>query len=89
GVTLKNLDGVAGNETGVSNGGGSADTDPYYSMLVNVTGPITKLVVKHLQDGYDNAGVNITDLFYDVTLSTDDGVPGDDFIDGGAGDDYI
>ena len=89
GVTLKNLDGIAGNETGVSNGGGSADTDPYYSMLVNVTGPITKLVVKHLQDGYDNAGVNITDLFYDVTFSTDDGVPGDDFIDGGAGDDYI
>ena len=89
GVTLKNLDGVAGYETGVSNGGGSADTDPYYSMLVNVAGPVTKLVVKHLQDGYDNAGVNITDLFYDVTVSTDDGVPGDDFIDGGAGDDII
>uniref|UniRef100_UPI003F69768E Ig-like domain-containing protein n=1 Tax=Marivivens donghaensis TaxID=1699413 RepID=UPI003F69768E len=89
GVTLKNLDGVAGYETGVSNGGGSADTDPYYSMLVNVAGPVTKLVVKHLQDGYDNAGVNITDLFYDVTVSTDDGVPGDDYIDGGAGDDII
>ncbi|MFY0632808.1 MAG: Hint domain-containing protein [Vannielia sp.] len=91
GVSLYDKDGVAGNETAVSKGGGAPDTSPDYSGLVSIAGPVSKIVITHTQIGYHDSGVNVTDIYFD-TITGDgegEGIPGDDAIYGGLGDDYI
>lgn len=82
-VTLSDTDGVAGNDTADSNGGYEADNSANYSVLVDIPGPVAKIVIEHDQDGSNNSGVNVTDVYFDVVDSADD------FIDGGAGDDTL
>lgn len=90
GVTLLDTDGVAGADTADSNGGYAADTSSTYSVSVNIAGPVSKIVVEHVQNGDHNSGINITDVFYDVTTDVPDtGADGDDTIFGGDGNDEI
>ncbi|WP_458790512.1 Hint domain-containing protein [Yoonia sp. MH D7] len=90
-LTLKDTDTVAGADTADSRGGyGDTDT-ANYNLNVSIPGPVSKIVVEHDQDGANNSGINITEIFFDSTdaLSSDDGVDGNDTIFGGAGDDVI
>ena len=86
-LTLKDLDGHAGDETIDSNGGYEADTSENYSATVDIDGPVDKIVVVHSQDGSHNSGINITDVYFDVEDGSTD--PGDDDLYGGDGDDTI
>ncbi len=88
-LTMSDTDGVAGNDTADSKGGYADDDSPDYSILVSIPGPVAKIVVQHGQDGHDNSGVQITDVFFDVPVAVDDDGPGDDTLEGGAGDDLI
>jgi len=87
-LTLKDTDGVPGNDTADSNEGYLPDTSSEYSVLVSIPGPVSRIVIEHDQNGYDNSGVNITDVYFDVPV-IDDGAPGDDTLDGGLGEDTI
>jgi len=90
-LTLLDTDGVAGADTADSKGGYLDDNSPEYSLLVDIAGPVSTIVIEHDQNGHDNSGVNITDVFFDVEVS-DDGAscePGDDVITGGAGADVM
>ncbi len=71
-----------------SNGGYAADTSPDYSTLVSIAGPVARIVIVHDQNGPDNSGINVTDVFFDVPV-VDDGAPGNDTLIGGEGDDQL
>jgi len=86
-LTLLDTDSVAGADTADSEGG-YADTDnPSYNLQVSIAGPVAKIVLEHDQDGNDNSGIRVTDLYFDAIGST--GEDGDDVLFGGAGDDMI
>jgi len=90
-LTLLDTDSVPGADTADSKGGYLDDDAPEYSMLVEIAGPVARIVIEHDQDGYNNSGINVTDVFFDVEVS-DGGAAcegGDDTIDGGDGDDLI
>lgn len=87
-VTLLDTDAITGAETADSEGGYGPASDADYSVLVDIPGPVARIEITHAQDGPDNSGVFVTDIFFDVPLF-DGGVPGDDLLDGGAGDDVI
>ena len=98
GIIAQNLDGVSGNEWLVANSGSvstdPADTDPTYSALVNVAGPIARIEITHSMEANlsnGNVGINITDMYFDVTVddSLGGGVADDDTLLGGAGNDLI
>jgi len=88
-LTLTDSDAVAGNDKATSNGGYADDTSPDYSVLVEIAGPVSKIVVQHAQDGHDNSGVQITDIYFDVPVAVEDEGLGNDTLEGGAGDDLI
>ena len=87
-LTLIDTDAVAGNDTADSNGGYGAHDNPDYSVLVSIPGPVSHLVISHDQDGGNNTGVTVTDVFFDVPF-VDTGADGDDVLFGGSGDDMI
>ncbi len=88
-LTLFDTDGVAGNDTADSNGGYLEDTSSEYSILVTIPGPVSEIKIIHSQDGGNNSGINVTDVFFDVpNFGTPEG-SGDDTLIGGAGDDLI
>ncbi|WP_299546271.1 cadherin-like domain-containing protein [uncultured Tateyamaria sp.] len=87
-LTLLDADGVAGNDTADSNGGYLNDTSEEYSLLVSIPGPVARIVIEHDQDGGDNSGINITDVYFDAPI-IDDGADGNDTLHGGIGDDTI
>ncbi|WP_299590091.1 tandem-95 repeat protein [uncultured Tateyamaria sp.] len=87
-LTLLDTDGVAGNDTADSNGGYLEDTSQQYSLLVSIPGPVARIVIEHDQDGGNNSGINITDVYFDAPIA-DAGVAGNDTLDGGEGDDTI
>src|SRR6056297_98134 len=83
-------DGVSGTEVLDSNGGYEADTSGNYSGLINIAGPVARIEVQHLENGPNNSGINITDMYYDAPVgAVDNGVAGDDSLLGGDGDDVI
>ncbi|MGH1454785.1 MAG: Ig-like domain-containing protein [Paracoccaceae bacterium] len=91
GLTAQNLDGVGGNEfieARVEDAHGQ-DTDPNFSTLVNIAGPIARLEITHNQEGSDASGINITDVYFDVTTDGEACEPGDDTIMAGDGDDVV
>ncbi len=89
-LTLLNTDGVPGADTADSNGGYLEDTSSEYSLLVEIPGPVARIVITHSQNGSDNSGVNVTDVFFDVPVAvTDPEGPGNDTLSGGEGDDLI
>lgn len=87
-LTLKDTDGVPGNDTADSNGGYLPDTSNEYSLLVTIPGPVSKIVIEHDQNGGNNTGINITDVYFDAPI-VDDGTAGNDVLKGGDGDDSI
>src|SRR6056297_1905244 len=87
-LTVTDEDGIPGAEKADSNGGYLPDTSDEYSALVDIPGPVAKIVIKHDQDGSNNSGINITDIYYDVTVS-DTGADGNDTLLGGDGEDTI
>lgn len=87
-LTLLDTDGVAGNDTADSNGGYLPDTSEEYSLLVSIPGPVARIVIEHEQDGGNNSGINITDIYFDAPI-VDDGADGNDTLEGGDGDDTI
>ena len=86
-LTLRDTDGVAGNDTADSNGGYLDDDNPAYSVLVSIPGPVSRIVIEHIQDGNANSGVNITDVYFDAPAVAP--VGGNDDLDGQDGDDLI
>ncbi|NHQ75512.1 hypothetical protein HAT86_13715 [Roseovarius gahaiensis] len=85
-----NQDGVGGTEVLDSEGGYEHDTSPNHSALINIAGPVARIEVQHSENGPDNSGINITDMYYDAPVgAVDDGVAGDDSLLGGDGDDVL
>ncbi|SLN60138.1 Hint domain-containing protein [Roseisalinus antarcticus] len=60
-----------------------------FSVLVQVDGPVSKIVIEH-SEGHYNSGVWITDVYFDAVtdVAPVDGM-GNDTIDGGDGDDVM
>ncbi|MDK3020667.1 Hint domain-containing protein [Pseudodonghicola flavimaris] len=89
-LTLLDTDTVTGPDTADSNGGYDDNDSADYSVLVSIDGPVASLSITHSQDGANNSGVTVTDIYFDAgTGCVDDGEDGDDYIDGGEGDDTI
>ncbi len=94
-VTLLDNDAVPGAETADSNGGNEDDSSPNYSVLVDIPGPVSQIVVTHAQDGPANSGIKLTDVYFDaapVVAVGDDtlnGEEGDDILIGEGGDDVL
>ncbi|GHG80454.1 Hint domain-containing protein [Pseudodonghicola xiamenensis] len=89
GVTLLDTDTVTGADTADSNGGYDANDSSTYSVLVTIEGPVSRLTIDHSQDGINNSGITVTDVYFDTGASEVDLQPGDDYLDGGDGDDTI
>ena len=87
-LTMLDTDSVAGVDTADSQGGNDPSTSPDYSVLVEIPGPVARLSITHGQDGPDNSGINVTDVYFDAPDSGG-GEGGDDVLHGGAGDDII
>ncbi len=87
-LTLLDTDTVAGADTADSQGGYADPDTASYNLNVAIAGPVGKIVIEHDQDGPNNTGVIVTDVYYDVTTG-DTGPDGDDTLLGGAGDDTI
>ncbi|MEO1139270.1 MAG: Hint domain-containing protein [Pseudomonadota bacterium] len=87
-LTLSDTDGVPGQDTADSNGGYLDDDSDEYSLLVSIPGPVARIEITHTQDGKDNTGINVTDIYFDAPV-VDDGADGDDDLKGGLGDDTI
>ena len=89
-LLLKDTDGHAGNETIDSTGGYLEDTSDEYSATISIAGPVDKIVIVHSQDGGNNSGINITDVYFDAEGSGGSGLgAGNDVLHGGEGDDTI
>ena len=88
-LTLSDTDSVAGVDTVDSNGGYLPDTSPGFSVLIEIPGPVSRIEIAHDQDGRDNTGINITDVYFDAPATGDTGEDGDDTLNGGAGADTI
>ena len=61
--------------------------DPDTTVNVSIAGPVSRVVVEHTQNGYDNSGIHITDMYFDTGYSLGD--DGNDVITGGAGADEM
>ncbi len=88
-IVLSDDDGVPGDDTADSQGGYAPDTSAQYSLLVTIPGPVARIELFHTQDGPNNSGINVTDVFFTAPNALDDGADGDDRLSGGAGDDLI
>ncbi len=71
-----------------SNGGYSDPDTNDYNLQVTIPGPVAMIVVEHDQDGANNSGVIVTDIYFDVP-DPEAAEPGDDMLNGGAGHDTI
>ncbi|MFX0544661.1 Hint domain-containing protein [Roseovarius sp. S1116L3] len=85
-VTLLDRDSVAGADTADSRGGYGDNTDPAYSVLVEIPGPVARIEVEHTQNGPQTSGIKITDIYYDTVQEV---ASGDDTLNGGEGDDSL
>ena len=108
-VTIRAFD-ANGNEVPVSLMGGSdvdisgntafgntpyqSTNDPDNNLQVEIDGPVARIELVHTQQGSDNSGIWITDMYYDTGFVADttpgqNGEGGDDFIEGGLGADQM
>ncbi|QUJ77526.1 tandem-95 repeat protein [Sulfitobacter albidus] len=88
GLTLSDTDAVPGADTANSDGNYADDTNPVYSLNVDIAGPVSRIVIEHTQDGPNGTNVNISDVFF--TAGGGVMVPGgNDVLMGEAGDDTI
>lgn len=91
GLTLKDTDLVAGADTADSKGGDAAVNSSAYNLNVDIPGPVSRIVLSHTQDGYNNSGINVTEMYYDAPTGelVAGVVGGDDLLLGDAGNDTI
>ena len=87
GLTLLDTDSVAGADTADSKGGYADTNTAPYTLNVSIAGPVSKIVLEHDQNGPNNSGIDVTDIYFDADTSGEPG--GNDVIDGGDGDDLI
>ncbi|MDA7419398.1 cadherin-like domain-containing protein, partial [Tritonibacter multivorans] len=82
--------GSTGFETAPGSIGHYADEDSaQFSALVEVAGPVSRIVIDHGEGDY-NSGIWFSDVYFDAPEGVvDTGEPGDDTIDGGEGADLI
>ena len=82
--------GSTGFETAPGSIGHYADEDSaQFSALVEVAGPVSRIVIDHSEGDY-NSGIWFSDVYFDAPEGVvDTGEPGDDTIDGGEGADLI
>ncbi|UOA27497.1 Hint domain-containing protein [Pseudosulfitobacter sp. DSM 107133] len=88
-LTLVDTDGQFGADTADSNGGYEEDTSDNYSILVDIPGPVGRITIEHDQDGWNNSGIKVTDVYFDATVDVPAGADGNDVLNGGDGDDMI
>lgn len=87
-IALRDEDGVPGAETADSLGGTEPATSAKHTVTVDIPGPVSRIVVNHTQDGHNNSGIHITDMYFDApTGEVIEG--GDDSLIGGEGNDTI
>ncbi|MCB1339585.1 MAG: Hint domain-containing protein, partial [Pseudooceanicola sp.] len=87
-LTLLDTDTVAGNDTADSLGGYADPDAAAYNLQVSIAGPVSKIVVEHYQNGSNNSGVIVTDVYFTPTV-VDAGPDGNDTLLGGEGDDIL
>ncbi|WP_339852659.1 Hint domain-containing protein [Roseovarius nubinhibens] len=85
-LTMLDTDSVAGVDTADSNGGYGDDSAAEYSVLVDIPGPVSKIVVEHSQDGSATSGIRMSDIYFDQEPVI---AEGDDTLSGGEGDDTL
>jgi Ca2+-binding RTX toxin-like protein len=88
GMILLDTDSVAGADTADSTSGDFRVDNPDQSLLVEIPGPVSRIVIEHEQNGIHNTGINVTDIYFDCWPGGKC-EPGDDTLIGGDGDDTI
>ncbi|WP_339763757.1 Hint domain-containing protein [uncultured Sulfitobacter sp.] len=91
GITLYDNDAAPGYDTADSKGGGGSVDSTKYTVNVSIPGPVSRIVLTHSQDGHNNSGINVTEMYYDTSIGpvTPGTEGGDDVITGDAGNDTI
>ena len=89
GITLSDAGGAAGANTASANGGYAGSDSDGYNLQVSIAGPVAQIALEHSQDGPGNSGINVTDLYFDVTVPDTGAEDGDDALFGADGDDVI
>ncbi len=87
-LSVTDGDAAPGKDTADSQGGYADPNNANYSVLVTIPGPVASFVISHDQDGCQNSGIMVTDVYFDVPL-VDPGQDGNDVLYGGDGDDMI
>jgi len=87
-LDLSDTDGVPGDDTAEGDGDYDNDSAADYSILVEIPGPVSQIVIEHSQDGSDDSGINITDVYFDAVIEGP-AETGDDTLDGGEGNDTV
>ena len=85
-IKLSDTDTVAGADTADSKGGYGSDSNPNFSVLVDIPGPVSQIMIEHSQDGRATSGIKVTDVYYDAFPAV---AEGDDTLSGGDGDDTL
>ncbi|MBY6200072.1 Hint domain-containing protein [Maritalea mobilis] len=87
-LDLSDTDGVPGDDTAEGDGDYDNDSAAEYSILVEIPGPVSQIVIEHSQDGHDDSGINITDVYFDAVIEGP-AETGNDTLIGGDGNDTI
>ncbi|WGH78491.1 Hint domain-containing protein [Jannaschia ovalis] len=91
-VTLEGGSGVSVTGSTIDSKGGYApDSSDAYSTTVAIAGPVARIEITHDQDGANDSGINITDIFFSPVIGyePDPAGSGADSLLGGAGLDTI
>ena len=70
-IDLLDTDTVTGADTADSTGPDVPSNTPDASVLVDIAGPVSRIVIEHDQDGPENSGIDVTDVYFDVTVDDD------------------
>jgi hypothetical protein len=65
-VDLSDSDTISGNDLADSTGPDGPSNSPDASVLVDIAGPVSRIVIEHSQDGPNNTGIDVTDIYFDV-----------------------
>lgn len=89
-MTVSDSDAIPGNDQiAVNEGAGNTNSvDADASLLFEVPGPVSQIIVTYGNDDVGGQLIDITDVFFDAVPATPT-VSGDDVIDAGSGDDIV